>query len=255
MKNKKQISFLKFILRGMLCLIVFSLLAYTGFNYLGNLLFNKIDEKYYLIYIIGYNITWILISILEMFLIYRVNKKCLVNGKLNIAKNIYLLLFYLFSIVLNIKVISQLSLINYMLMSIFVLIHICIIWYLNTYLFEKYWKCNKSKLDLLSLVFGVMLFILSIFIYEYISYEKSSVVCRRENGDIVSIRVNENQIISIKKNNIFVSDEELLQYNFTLLMDFVYNHDKYSESDELIKSNLKSVVKYEEENKSSCENY
>ena len=92
---------------------------------------------------------------------------------------------------------------------------------------------------------------------EEIEYEIEEVIgyVRRENGDIVSIRVNENQIISIKKNNIFVSDEELLQYNFALLMDFVYNHDKYSESDELIKSNLKSVVKYEEENKSSCENY
>jgi hypothetical protein len=128
---------------------------------------------------------------------------------------------------------------------------ICI-WYLNIYLFEKRFKCDRLKLELISLILASIITFTLIFMYEYTQYQKTTLSCTRENGEIAYIRVGEYGIENIKINGQFVKDEEIINYNKILLVEILNNIKQYENQEELIKENMNSVIYYEKENNSTC---
>lgn len=252
-QTKKEISSIKFIVLFSIILIISSMLLLTGFNYLMNKFLNDLFLENVIVYSIIYNSIWIILSVIELLIVFKITKKFKLNEKQNLLKNIILILEYIILIILNIQNICELITYNIEYNCLFILIHICIIWYINVYYFEKNLECERLKIDLLSFIISTVLFMILIYVIEFINFENTSIKCTRNNNDIVSIRVNKDSVISIIKNDEFVDEKELINYNMSIINELI-NVDKSKKEKEIINEYLDIISKFEKETYSStCE--
>ena len=255
MKNKNTNKFL-YLAINTIVFIILNFLIIKGLNFIDEKVLVKLIEKYQTLYLVFYNLIWLIINILELIIVNKITKKMRLHSKdVNIVKNINIILFSIIIGFLNINKVNILMHYNISIICLALILHITILWYLNVYLFEKKYKCDRLKLDLLSLIVSTILMFTIIFINEYIRYEKTTVDCVRSNKDIVNIRVGKYGVENIKSNGEFISEEELMNYNLELLIKFADNYNKYDTEEEVIKANMDIVYTYEKEQKSSCKKH
>lgn len=138
--EQKKVSKGKFILHIALSFGLWNLIISFVFNLLMSSVINKIFGSNLIIYILIYNILWILSSVCQIFITYWFNKfKTVEEYQLRSAKNIVLILFYIFIIYLNRANISYLMDYNMILQSVMLVIHVVVIWLVNNKVFYKYW--------------------------------------------------------------------------------------------------------------------
>lgn len=255
MKKKNTNKFLYLIINTII-FIILNFLIIKGLNFINEKVLVKLVENYQILYLIFYNLIWLIINILELIIVNKITKRIRLHLKdVNIVKNINIIIFSIIIGFLNINKINILMHYNISVICLSLILHITIIWYLNVYLFEKKYKCDRLKLDLLSLIISTVLMFTIVFMNEYITYEKTTVDCVRSNNDIVNIRVGKYGVENIKSNGEFISEEELMNYNLELLIKFADNYNKYDSEEEVIKANMDIVYLYEKEQKSSCKKH
>ena len=234
MKKKNTNKFLYLIINTII-FIILNFLIIKGINFIDEKVLVKLVENYQILYLIFYNLIWLIINILELIIVNKITKRIRLHLKdVNIVKNINIIIFSIIIGFLNINKINILMHYNISVICLSLILHITIIWYLNVYLFEKIYKCDRLKLDLLSLIISTVLMFTIVFMNEYITYEKTTVDCVRSNNDIVNIRVGKYGVENIKSNGEFISEEELMNYNLELLIKFADNYNKYDSEEEVI---------------------
>ena len=256
MKQQKDNKNINKYLYVIITIIIFAIVNYLivkGLNIIDKIILIKLIEKYQTLYLIFYNLIWTIINVLELIIIYKfINKMTLKSKDINLIKNINIISYISIITILNIEKLNRITFYNIKLISIMLLLQIVIIWYLKIYIFEKKYKCERLKLDLLSLIISTIITFVMIFTYEYIDYEKAIVICIRPNGDTAYIRVGEYGVENIKIKDEFIKENDLLNYNLSLLVEFANNINKYENKEELIKENIKTIISYEENNNSKC---
>lgn len=256
MKERQETRYVNkylFILISIIIFIITNFLIIKGINLLDEKVLVKLLDKYQILYLVFYNLIWIIINVIELILLYKlINKLKLKQKDINLVKNINIISFVTIITIINIEKLNTIIFYNISLVSIMILLQTLTIWYLTIYIIERKYKCDRLKLDLLSLIISVLITFVMIFVYEYIEYQKTTIICTRENNDIAYIRLNEYGVENIKINGEYISDNDLLNYNLSLLVEFLNNINKYEDKEELIKQNIQSVISYEKNNKSTC---
>ena len=255
-KIKKYTNKYLYIIITTIIFLISNFIIIKGLNIIDEKILIKLVEEYQTLYLIFYNLIWIIINIIQIIVICNLLKKIKLNQKdSNIVKNVITIIFILFMSLINSKQMNAQMFASMSLVCILLLVHTVVIWYLFVYVFEKKYKSERLKVDLISLIISTIIVFLSIYMYEFISYKKTTINCVRSNKDIVNIRVNTYGVENIKLNGEFISQKQLENYNLKLIVDFANNYQKYEDEQELIEANMEAVFKYEKENKSTCENY
>ena len=255
-KIKKYTNKYVYIIIISIIFLISNFIIIKGLNIIDEKILIKLVEEYRTLYLIFYNLIWVFINIIQIIVICNILKNLKLNQKdSNIIKNIITIIFVMIISLINNKQMNIQMFASMSLVCILLLAHAIIIWYLFVYVFEKKYKSERLKIDLISLIISTIIIFFSIYMYEFVSYKKTTINCVRSNKDIVNIRVNTYGVENIKLNGKFISEKQLENYNLKLIVDFANNYQKYENEEKLIKANMNAVFKYEKENKSTCENY
>lgn len=142
--EQKKVSKGVFIFQFALSFLVWNFVLLFVFELLIGSVVYQLFKNNAIMYILIYNILWIISSVGQIFITYWFNKsKTVEEYQLNSSRKIILILFYVFIIYINKGYILKLMDYNMILGSIMLILHMIIIWFVNDKLFYKYWGINR----------------------------------------------------------------------------------------------------------------
>lgn len=256
-KEKKPDSILSFVGHMAGSFIVWNFITLTIFNSVVQSILLKFFSDNVTMAIVGYNVLWTVTSAIAVFLTYFFNRKKVLEEKnYKLTKGIMLGIFNLLIMLINYR--NMLTHLEYgfVITVVMILLHACVIWFLNCILHEKYFNSAKlGKFDFISLGVAIVVIFVVLLVSNITLNKKYTLNCVRGNGDNVVIKFDTDGIKSVSVNDKELESDELMLYRLKFIGKFAMAQIGNDDVDHLVDEYMEIVSNYEEndeEYKSTC---